>query len=212
MFCIHLKKPTEFIKETKPMKIILASASPRRKEILTCLGRDFTVLSADADETCSFSDPAAYAKELAERKALAVAEKLKERGDLSSDTLIIAADTVVATDKEILGKPRDGEDAFRMLSLISGGEHSVITGVSIIYGDRMATDFCDTRVSVAHIPEEQIRKYVASGDPLDKAGAYGIQGEFSKWVIGIKGCYFNVVGLPTHTLNRLFYEVTGEHI
>lgn len=76
----------------------------------------------------------------------------------------------------------------------------------------MATDFCDTRVSVAHIPEEQIRKYVASGDPLDKAGAYGIQGEFSKWVIGIKGCYFNVVGLPTHTLNRLFYEVTGEHI
>ena len=194
------------------MSIILASASPRRKEILACLGRDFTVLSADTDESCSLSDPAKYATELAKRKALAVADKLKSTGDLTQDTLIIAADTVVATHREILGKPRDDEDAYRMLSAISGTEHRVITGISLIYGDKFVSDFCDTRVKVAKIPEGEIRRYIASGDPLDKAGAYGIQGEFSKWIIGIEGCYFNVVGLPTHTLNRLFFEITGEHI
>ena len=194
------------------MKIILASASPRRKEILTCLGRDFTVLSADTDESCSLSDPAEYARELAERKARAVADKLTERGGLTEDTLIIAADTVVATEDEILGKPRDDKDAFRMLSAISGRDHRVITGVAIIYGGRTVSDFCSTKVSVAPIPEKELRKYVASGDPLDKAGAYGIQGEFSKWIAGIEGCYFNVVGLPAHTLNRLFLEATGEYI
>lgn len=194
------------------MKIILASASPRRKEILTCLGRSFTVMSADTDESCSLTDPAAYATELSKRKALAVAEGLAEKNALTDDTLIIAADTVVATSEEILGKPRDSEDAFRMISLISGREHRVITGVSLIYGHRQISDFCATKVRIAEIPEGEIRKYVASGDPLDKAGAYGIQGDFSKWVEGIEGCYFNVVGLPTHTLNDLFFKITGEYI
>ena len=148
----------------------------------------------------------------AKRKALAVSERLTATGSLTDDTLIIAADTVVATEGEILGKPRDGDDAFRMLSSISGREHRVITGVSLIYGGVQTSDFCATTVRVAEIPESEIRKYVASGDPLDKAGAYGIQGEFSKWIMGIEGCYFNVVGLPTHTLNKLFFKVTGEYI
>lgn len=212
MFYIHLEKNNKAIKEICPMKIILASASPRRKEILTCLGRDFTVLSAEADETCSLSDPAAYATELSRRKALAVAEKLRREGRETGDTLIIAADTVVAANGEILGKPRDRQDAYRMLSSISGKDHRVITGVCLIYGDKIASDYCDTAVSVAQIPEEEIWKYVQTGDCFDKAGAYGIQGQFSKWVIGIKGCYFNVVGLPTHTLSKLFYEMTGEYI
>ena len=99
-----------------------------------------------------------------------------------------------------------------MLSSISGKDHRVITGVCLIYGDKIASDYCDTAVSVAQIPEEEIWKYVQTGDCFDKAGAYGIQGQFSKWVVGIKGCYFNVVGLPTHTLSKLFYEMTGEYI
>ena len=194
------------------MKIILASASPRRKEILKCLGRDFIVLSADTDETCSLSDPASYATELAKRKALSAADKLRDAEEDLTDTLIIAADTVVATDTEILGKPIDDNDARRMLSALSGKVHRVITGVALIYGDRLVSDFCDTRVNVARIPESEIEKYITSGDCKDKAGAYGIQGQFSKWIIGIDGCYFNVVGLPTNTLNQLFFDITGEHI
>ena len=191
------------------MKIILASGSPRRKEILEGLGASFTVVSADADESCSLTDPAKYTMELARRKGQAVWEKLS--ADMS-DAVVISADTVVATDSEILGKPADGDDAHRMLSALSGKEHSVITGIGITVGGITRVDYCETRVRVSRIPEEEIRKYVASGDPMDKAGAYGIQGEFSKWVEGISGCYFNVVGLPTHTLNKLFFEITGEYI
>ena len=191
------------------MKIILASGSPRRKEILEGLSASFTVLTADTDESCSLSDPSEYAMELARRKGQAVSAMLPEG---KSDTVIISADTVVATGKEILGKPRDSSDAFRMLSALSGTEHSVITGIGITVGGVTRVDYCETKVCVSEIPEEEIWKYVASGDPMDKAGAYGIQGEFSKWVEGISGCYFNVVGLPTHTLNKLFFEITGEYI
>lgn len=195
------------------MKIILASGSPRRKEILEGLGRSFTVLTADADESCSHSDPVEYATELAKRKAYAVAEKL---GDMSvadaDDTLLIAADTVVAVGDKILGKPRDAADAYQMLSDISGRDHRVITGLCLVLGRKTVVGHCDTRVRVANIPENEILKYIESKDPFDKAGSYGIQGEFSKWIIGIEGCYFNVVGLPTHTLNKLFFELTGEYI
>lgn len=197
------------------MKIILASGSPRRKEILEGLGRSFTVMSVDADESCSATDPAEYAMELAKRKAQAAYEEIKRRaknGVDDTDAVLISADTVVATDCEILGKPKNAEDAYRMLNAISGKEHRVITGVAVTLGGVTSVDFCDTRVSVAPIPDEEIRKYISTGDPFDKAGAYGIQGEFSKWIIGINGCYFNVVGLPTHTLNKLFFEVTGEYI
>ncbi len=191
------------------MKIILASGSPRRKEILEGLSARFTVLSADTDESCSLSDPSEYAMELARRKGQAVWAMLPEE---QSDAVIISADTVVATGSEILGKPIDEDDAYRMLSALSGTEHSVITGIGITVGGETRVDYCETKVRVSEIPEEEIRKYVASGDPMDKAGAYGIQGEFSKWVEGISGCYFNVVGLPTHTLNKLFFEITGEYI
>lgn len=197
------------------MKIILASGSPRRKEILSGLGRSFTVLSADADESCSIPDPAEYAMELAKRKALAALQELRRRaasGNDDTDALLISADTVVATDNEILGKPRNEADAYRMLSALSGKKHRVITGIALTLGGTMLVDYCSTTVSVAPIPKAEIKKYIASGDPFDKAGAYGIQGEFSKWIEGIDGCYFNVVGLPTHTLNKLFFELTGEYI
>ena len=197
------------------MKIVLASGSPRRKEILEGLGISFTVLSADTDESCSLSDPIEYATELARRKGQAAWSEIVRRSAADTDcadAVIISADTVVATDSEILGKPHDEADAYRMLSSLSGKTHRVITGIGITVGGITRTDFCDTRVRVADIPEAELRKYIASGDPYDKAGAYGIQGDFSKWIVGIDGCYFNVVGLPTHTLNRLFFEVTGEYL
>ena len=197
------------------MKIILASASPRRKEILSELGVDFTVLAADTDESCNFPDPEEYAMELAKRKGQAAYAEIKRRmksGEDGSDAVIISADTVVYVNGEILGKPKDEDDAYRMLELISGREHTVITGIGVTVGGVTTAAYAATLVGVARIPKDEILKYIATGDPFDKAGAYGIQGEFSKWIKGINGCYFNVVGLPTNALNNLFYEVTGEYL
>ena len=196
-------------------KLILASGSPRRKEILEGLGVSFTVLSADTDETCHLPDPCAYAEELARRKGQAawaqVKLRLKEGVD-DTDAVILSADTVVATDTQILGKPRDAADALRMLSLLSGSTHQVVTGIGLTVGGVTYTASAVTVVGVDQIPPEELEAYVATGDPLDKAGAYGIQGMFSKWITGIHGCYFNVVGLPVNALNRLFYDVTGDYL
>lgn len=197
------------------MKIILASASPRRSEILSGMGVDFKVLAADTDESCNFPDPEEYAMELAKRKGQAAYAEIKRRmknGEDDSDAVIISADTVVFANGEILGKPKDADDAYRMLELISGSEHEVITGIGVTVGGVTTVAYAATLVSVERIPKDEILKYIATGDPFDKAGAYGIQGQFSKWVKGINGCYFNVVGLPTNALNKLFYEVTGEYL
>lgn len=197
------------------MKIILASASPRRKEILEGLGVDFTVMTADTDESCNLTDPYEYASELARRKGQAAWARLKlqmKDGVDNSDAVVISADTVVAAEGEILGKPKDRQDAYRMLKLLSGSDHEVVTGIGVTVGGVTLTSYSATLVRVDPIPDEEIWKYIDSGDPFDKAGGYGIQGEFSKWVAGISGCYFNVVGLPANALNRLFYEVTGRHI
>ena len=196
-------------------KLILASASPRRREILAGLGVSFTVLAADTDETCHLPDPCAYTEELARRKGQAAWAEIKlnlKKGVDDTDAVILSADTVVATDEEILGKPKDKADARRMLSLLRGSEHVVVTGIGVTVGGETHTASCVTRVRVDWIPDEELDRYVESGDPLDKAGAYGIQGSFSKWITGIDGCYFNVVGLPTNALNRLFFAVTGEYL
>ena len=197
------------------MKIILASASPRRKEILEGLGVEFSVLVADADESCNIADPYEYAMAIARRKGQAAWAQLKLRmkdGEDMSDALVISADTVVFAGGEILGKPKDRADAYRMIKLLSGADHEVITGIGITVGGETHTAFGTTLVRVMPIPDGEIQKYVDSGDCDDKAGAYGIQGIFSKWIEGIGGCYFNVVGLPTNALNKLFYEVTGEYL
>ena len=197
------------------MKIILASASPRRKDILSDLGVEFSVLAADTDESCNIPYPEEYAMELARRKGQAAYAEIKRRmkdGEDDSDAVIISADTVVFAGDEILGKPKDASDAYRMLELISGSEHTVITGIGITACGVTTVSYAATLVRVSKIPHEEILKYIATGDPFDKAGAYGIQGQFSKWVEGINGCYFNVVGLPTNALNKLFYEVTGEFL
>ena len=193
--------------------IILASASPRRKEILSELDVDFRVVVADTDESSDISDPVELTRELARRKGLAVYEKLLQSGEYDAESaIIISADTVVCRDGEILGKPRDRADAVAMLTSLSGRSHTVVSGVAVTVRGVTRTDASVTTVRVQEIPREEIERYVDSGEPMDKAGAYGIQGRFSVFVEGIDGCYFGVVGLPVNTLSNLYLEATGERL
>lgn len=191
--------------------IILASASPRRREILAALGVTFTVRVSDADEQSDARDPALFAEDLATAKGLAVWNTLSEE-ERTPDTVVLSADTVVVCDGEILGKPTSEEDARRMLRMLRGRAHHVITGVAVTVDGVAHATHSDTLVRVASIPDAAIDRYVTSGDPMDKAGAYGIQGAFSRWVEGIDGCYFGVVGLPVHVLGEQYLRVTGEEL
>ena len=194
------------------MRIILASRSPRRREILSGLGLRFEIISADADESSELSDPTRLVKELALRKGRATRDLLRAAGESDEDTLIIAADTVVASEGRILGKPTDEEDARSMLRGLSGHSHSVISGVALLCGDRETVAAEETLVRFAEIPERDIEDYVRSGEPMDKAGAYAVQGRAALWVEGLVGDYFNVVGLPVYRLNRLLLEFLGKEL
>ncbi|MBE6576990.1 MAG: septum formation protein Maf [Ruminococcaceae bacterium] len=190
--------------------IVLASASPRRKEILAGMGACFCVVSADVDESCDLTDPIELTRELARRKGEATLNALAAKGE-DEGAIIISADTVVACDGRILGKPQNEDEAYEMLSLISGRAHTVCTGIAITYHGTTHVDHSVTTVHVDNIPHEEIKKYIDSGDPFDKAGSYGIQGRFSQWVRGIDGCYFGVVGLPVNKLSSLFKKVVGRY-
>lgn len=183
----------------KVRKIILASGSPRRKELLEQIGIKFEICKAEGEEVIIFSDPAEVVENLSVQKAREVSEKCD--GDI-----IIGADTVVAMDGQIFGKPKDREDAVRMLQMLQGKEHQVLTGVAVILRNENKTiSFAEeTTVSVYPMSEKQIERYIDSGEAMDKAGAYGIQGKFATYVSGIKGDYNNVVGLP---VGRLYQEV-----
>lgn len=191
------------------MRYILASASPRRREILTNIGLDFAVITSDSDESSDISDPAALAEELACRKGRAVADKLSAQGLLDSDDVIISADTIVVCGGEVLGKPRDREDARRMIRALSGNSHTVISGVALTIGGKSYSAHSETTVSFDDISDEDIEWYLNTPEPYDKAGAYGIQGLASIWVSRIDGCYFGVVGLPLNTLDRLHRKILG---
>ena len=194
------------------MRIVLASKSPRRREILSMLGLKFDIVSADADESSKITDPAQLVRELSLRKACATKALLQQQGEWNDDTLIIASDTVVAVDGTILGKPRDKADAARMLALLSGKAHQVVSGVSLLYGARESADFDVTSVHFCEMTPDEIERYVSSGEPMDKAGAYAVQGLASIFIEGLEGCYFNVVGLPIHRLNGLLTEFLGHGI
>ena len=181
------------------MKIILASRSPRRREILENLGLDFEVMVSDADEDLKESSPSRLVMALAEKKAAEVKQEYEKLHSVD-DALFIAADTVVYNRGKILGKPADKDDARRMLYSLSEHRHKVITGVSLIYNGRCVSGYETTTVRFGRISPEDIEACVAGGEPLDKAGAYAIQGEASRWISGIRGDYFNVVGLPVHRL------------
>lgn len=179
------------------MKIILASKSPRRKEILENLGVKFEIITADADESSDIQDPHELVCELAARKGRAVAQNL---GAEASGSLIIACDTLVYAGGEFLGKPRDRADAERMLKMLSGSEHYVVSGIYVGFDGKEATDAAFTKVVFDCMSQNDIQKYLDSGEPYDKAGAYAIQGKASAYIHGIEGDYFNVVGLPVHLL------------
>lgn len=171
-------------------KIILASASPRRKELLTTAGVEFEVLVSQADETVpEGTAPKDAAIMTAEKKALAVAEN-------SRDSVVIGADTIVVIDGKILGKPKDEADAADMLRTLSGREHEVITGVCITDGEKTEKFAQVSRVRFYALTEDEITAYVATKEPMDKAGSYGIQGRGCVLVESIEGDYFNIVGLP----------------
>lgn len=187
-------------------RIILASQSPRRRELLAQLGLSFEVMPAYGKERSDAQDPGVRVEELAAAKAREVAGRLEKEPD--RERLIIGADTLVVKNGEILGKPRDEEDAKRMLALLSGTAHQVCTGLCLILikGDqRVERHFHETtHVNFAEMTDKEIDDYVASGDPMDKAGAYGIQSGAARFVTGIQGDYSNVVGLP---LSRLYREM-----
>ena len=188
------------------MRVILASKSPRRREILSMLGVKFEILSAHADEHSDITDPALLVRELSLRKGRAVRALLEAEGAWDEDTLIIASDTVVAAGNEILGKPRNDADAARMLRLLSGTEHRVVSGVALLSGAREIAAAEETAVCFAEMTDAQIEWYVKSGEPADKAGAYAVQGLASLYITGLRGDYFNVVGLPVHRLETLVNE------
>ena len=192
--------------------IILASGSPRRREILSDLGAEIKIITADVDESSNESNPERLAESLALKKGQAVYDKLISESSSDASLPIISADTVVFCDGEIMGKPTDRADAMRMLKKLSGKAHSVTTGICVISRGVPHTSFVTTKVFVDPLTDEQINAYIDTRDPFDKAGAYGIQGIFSKHISKIDGCYFNVVGLPTNALSKLFFKATGKEI
>jgi septum formation protein len=199
--------------------LILASASPRRRELLAQAGFSFTVESADVDESPRASEePAAYVLRLAVEKAQAIfARHLKPTHDDETvmngapDVLIVlGADTTVVCDGQILAKPEDAADAARMLRRLSGRTHQVLTGVAAISRAGVASGVETTEVTFSEIPEAELAAYCATAEPLDKAGAYGIQGYAARWIPRIDGDYFNVMGLPIARTAKLIEAALAE--
>ncbi|MFI3208819.1 MAG: Maf family protein [Eubacteriales bacterium] len=202
------------------MRIILASGSPRRKELLEQIGLEFEVKVSSVEEEYDSEKPEEIVKELALIKALDIAQG-SEEDYIEGDCIVIGADTIVVKDDKVLGKPNTQEEAFLMLKSLQGASHMVYTGVAIIEcregvdeedgGVGFTFDITNhaigTKVYVMPMTDEEITKYIATGEPMDKAGAYGIQGRFSAYVEGIEGDYFNVMGLPVSYVNAVVQDI-----
>ena len=185
------------------MSLILASQSPRRKELLGLLGIPFTIEVPKADETMEpEKDPAQQVAEVSRRKALATSAGEKD--------VVVAADTIVVCDGQILGKPKDRADAVRMLQMLSGRTHQVMTGMTVLRGDQCRTVTEVTDIHFRKLSEEEICRYVATKEPMDKAGGYGIQGGAALFAERLVGDYYNVVGLPVCRLWQLLGEIAPE--
>jgi len=194
--------------------LVLASASPRRRELLAQAGFSFEVHPAHIPEDPHpGEDPIAYVARLAREKAEAVFAQLSWDGEAASDLsarnlaarnlAVLGADTTVTLDNHILGKPEDPDDAARMLRLLSGRTHRVITGVAVVTEDATEVAAEVTAVRFLTLSDEEIASYIATGEPMDKAGGYAIQGRAARWIPRIEGCYFNVVGLPIALVSAL---------
>ncbi len=187
------------------MNIVLASKSPRRKELLSLLDLQFDIITADIDETMNPTLPVAdEVARLSYEKAAAI------KPQVATNTVIISADTVVELDGKVMGKPKDRCDAYNMLKSLSGKGHNVLSGVTVMQGERHITKTVTTKVNFRTLTDEEINEYINTNEPMDKAGSYGIQGRGSKFVSGIVGDYFNVVGLPVCTLSLMLKELNQE--
>jgi septum formation protein len=184
-------------------KIILASASPRRKDLLENIHLEFTVMTSDTDETL---DEKFYSKNVIEKLALQKAEDVKNK--VNYPAIIIGADTVVVVDGLILGKPKDDQDAFRMLTLLSGKTHQVISAIAIVdtENNKTSTDSVTSDVTFRKLTDDEIYKYIETKEPADKAGAYAIQGYGAVFVSSISGCYSNIVGISLFKLAQMLKD------
>lgn len=187
-------------------RIILASASPRRRELLSQIGIEFEVITSDAEEKTGSTDPSEMVQELSALKAIDVYQKLSQES--RKDVIIIGADTLVAFKGKVMGKPADEQRAEEMLTSLQGNTHQVYTGVTLVWqepaGICKRTFYEKTDVTMFPMSPEEIRNYIATKEPMDKAGAYGIQGKCAAYIKGIAGDYNNVVGLP---IGRLYQEL-----
>jgi septum formation protein len=179
--------------------LILASKSPRRQELLRLITNDFTVKSAEVDE--------ALPEGIGPKEAVEYLSEIKAMPFKNNDDIVIGADTVVCIGNKILGKPQDIDDAHRMLSLLSGKVHSVFTGVTVFKGNKKTTFSVETKVKFFPLTKNEINDYISTKEPMDKAGAYGIQGKGALLVEKIEGDYFNVVGLPVSKLHRVLSDI-----
>lgn len=186
------------------LEFILASASPRRLELLQNLGLDFKVVVPDADESSSLTEPCALTEELALLKGRTVADRLQ-----NNNAVIISCDTVVHVDGKILGKPKDADDARAMLGMLSGRTHEVVSGICVIYGGKAVTAHEVTSVTFAALSDAEIERCILLDPPYDKAGSYAIQGIASLFIEKLDGDYFNVVGLPIHKLGKILLDRFG---
>lgn len=193
----------------KEMRLVLASASPRRRELLIQAGFTFEVLPAHIPEDPHpGEDPLAYVTRLAREKAHAIFTQISSQGPAPPQVVMLGADTTVTLDDHILGKPEDAADAARMLRLLSGRTHRVITGVAVASAGHVESAAEITSVEFLPLTDAEIAAYVATGEPMDKAGAYAIQGRAARWIPRIEGCYFNVVGLPLALVSTML-EAAG---
>lgn len=188
-------------------KVILASASPRRREILSKINIEFEVIPSGADENINESEPAKLVEALSKLKASDIFDEYSEKYE---KLVVIGSDTVVAHKGDILGKPKSPENAFEMIRGFAGDIHTVYSGVTILIknGDQRKdyTFNVGTDVDVAEMSDEEIKAYIASGEPFDKAGAYAIQGLFAPYIRGIHGDYYNIVGFPIHNVYKILVE------
>ncbi len=192
------------------INVILASKSPRRKEIFSSLAIPVTVITADTDESYEEGlSPGEIVQLLARKKCRAVLDLLRAEETLTDGTMIVAADTVVACGGEIMGKPKDEADAARMLRLQSDGKNQVYTGIAVWYQGRLATADDHTDVWFGHLSDQDIAAYIATGEPMDKAGAYGIQEKAAFFAQRIDGDFSTVVGFPVYRFGRLVKEEFG---
>ena len=188
----------------QPARLVLASASPRRRELLARAGYDFVIMPADVDERrLDGETPSDYVSRLALSKAEVVAGGSAD----SEDRIVLGADTIVVVDEDILAKPEDTQDARGMLKRLSGRSHDVLTGVALIHGPERRGSVERTQVTMIELDDETIEWYLATGESRDKAGAYGVQGIASRFIERIEGSYSNVVGIPMTLVDRLLSDI-----